>query len=308
MQLDEYLNEMFEPKEALWRFAAAMQETWRRTARSGFSVSDADLQNIEITHKAALSLVDEHFALISTQAKERQSNLIKYQAVKFISLGEDCLSRTVPTQWGLKPSARFGEKSCPFDLAVHPIHITSYLIEHGFEGYLETANLEFVEAAGYCFNSTLNVGFNHEVGRKYADDDFRLLTDVYNKRIQNFYRTIESEDKIVFIVHIQAPSEEKADQVERLWSILRSKWPTKQMLIVCVNTWPCGTQLDNTSVKNVPEAGINVLNIRYPWEGYVWHYVHHCFSPLGYQFEKELIDGIKRAVDGWIIADTPSYV
>ena len=35
-----------------------------------------------------------------------------------ISLGLNCLPRTLLTRWGLKPSKKLGEPSMPFDLAV----------------------------------------------------------------------------------------------------------------------------------------------------------------------------------------------
>lgn len=47
---------------------------------------------------------------------------------EIISLGQNCLPRTILTRWNIKPSKAQGELSCPFNLVKHELPRISYYI------------------------------------------------------------------------------------------------------------------------------------------------------------------------------------
>ena len=60
--------------------------------------------------------------------KIREKFILKYshwqKKVKIVSLGWDCLPRTIFTWWGIKKTKENGELSYPFDLSMHNLSST----------------------------------------------------------------------------------------------------------------------------------------------------------------------------------------
>ena len=119
MNLDEWHNELFRADAAEARLAPVLRGFMQMTSRDGFSLSPADLAEIDAGEERALALVGAAFAIMREQAVERRRNLEDFAGIEIVSIGEDCFSRSVLTRWGLKKFAKLGEKSAPFDLSVH---------------------------------------------------------------------------------------------------------------------------------------------------------------------------------------------
>ena len=56
---------------------------------------------------------------------------------EIVSLGVNCLPRTILTRWGIKPKKADGELSCPFDLVAHSPETILKCLQTNFEGYFD---------------------------------------------------------------------------------------------------------------------------------------------------------------------------
>ncbi len=216
---------------------------------------------------------------------------------KFVSLGEDCFPRTVLTRWGLKPSAECGEKSHPFDLAVHTITGIAGVLEARFEGYLDSANLFVSESEDVIRNRHHDVCYNHESPEIYAANDYAELRARYNRRIGNFYSDIDEAERVVFLIHAQNPNATPnyADEdLNRIAAAVRKTWPRKNYHIISVVTWPADAEISVTANKR----NFIRFDINYPLPGYIWHDQQWYATPEGVEFEKIVIDRIVKQLAG----------
>ena len=56
---------------------------------------------------------------------------------EIVSLGVNCLPRTILTRLGIKPCKADGELSCPFDLVMHKLDRITYYLSNNFEDYFD---------------------------------------------------------------------------------------------------------------------------------------------------------------------------
>lgn len=120
---------------------------------------------------------------------------IKYKNFKhqIISLGNNCMARTITTIYGLKPRKIYGEKTIATDQMFSPgikelLHLWNTNFEDFFEG------LEFSKERNSWFLPKYN---------SYAPHEFQLSKDefikVMKKRIKNFYEVIETDKYAIFL-------------------------------------------------------------------------------------------------------------
>ena len=62
---------------------------------------------------------------------------LKTNKYEIVSLGTNCLPRTVLTRGNIKPSKSDGELSCPFDLVSHPLETIVHCLETNFNDYFD---------------------------------------------------------------------------------------------------------------------------------------------------------------------------
>ena len=299
MNLDNLKNGSFSRKIAADRIAVVLHELTRLTNRADFSLSLADLEEIQHAREGARETVDTYFDLMTEKALERRANLVRYAGIQFISLGEDCFSRTIPTQWGLKPSAKLGEKTCPFDLSVHLVSMLPTIIRSDFEGYLDPENFSFLEDRGFCRNNALHIQFNHEMGRKFADNDFEILRDAYRRRIENFHELLAGDARSVFLIHFVRPRSETCIHIRNTLEVLKEKCATADILLICINTWEPDQEVDLRERELLDGENVAFVDVHYPFPNYVWFRPDCCFSPQGHLFEKDVILKLRQIVDGW---------
>ncbi len=253
-----------------------------------FVVSEADIARLNGT----LEDIRQRHERLSSQAMEvvsrRRQNLIKYSGLKIISLGVDCFPRTILTRWGLKPFAALGEASHPFDLAVHPLACIPDLLSSRFAGYMDVENLLFLESHLVVRNRKFGITFNHEIGAQYAEESFRELRHVYARRVTRLGDDVASANKLIYVLHIQRPNATDHAHLERLKCTLLDGWRLMPGCLIVINTHPHGTGYQRATVSRVDSFESNV-DIDHPFEGYVWHTPHHCFSAEGHSFEKDII-------------------
>jgi hypothetical protein len=300
VDINNLRNEFFSAQEVEKLMGDLLIEFSDRTSRRGLSISNADIDEIYEAHSKVQYIVNSTFERIIKQAEERQNNLIKYRDLKVISLGEDCLPRTLSTHWGIKPSAKLGEKSHPFDLAVHSIQSIVELIDRDFSGYLNSADLHFHDDIQIVRNKKLDITFNHEPGEDYKKNDFALLRSVYAKRVENFCTDVCKEGKILFVYHNENPEVTADSSQARLEEALSRKWSNKNYKLIVINTFSFSTEI-LAQVSNISSSSNTLtINACYPFDNYVWHIPGDCLSPAGYAFEKSIIDQITHYVDNWI--------
>jgi hypothetical protein len=270
-----------------------LQELFVLTARKSFSVSLDDENAILLARNAASSLLHEYFDMMADQVVERRKNLNGFHGMHFVSIGEDCFSRTVLTQWGVKPFAKLGEKSGPFDLSIHPVASTTTLIETDFAAYLDPEHLRFNEKTNFSNNEKLKISFNHETGPTYAESHFQPLIDIYARRLEHFRGIMASQAPTVLVLHSQRPSASTGSDICRLWTAVKGRWSVDNKVLVCIKTWPHGAEIVPSASVNDPR--IAILDIHYPCDGYVWYLPKYCFTREGFAFERQVIDFVKRA-------------
>ena len=229
-----------------------------------------------------------HFLFENLIEQYQNQLLLKNYNYKIISLGWTCLPRTVTTRWGLKPRKSQGEKSCPFDLAVHSYDTVCQLLDNNFEDYLNSRFLEIEKLKDgnlIVINKKYKCRFNHEKGQHWIDNDFSKLKDTYQKRINNFYDYIKSYP-ILFIL-------EKSDNVlpEELVEIIVRKFPKLKFKLLVIN---CSTNKYPDSYYQ--HESIIPFHLKKPSSDYIW-FLPRCYqNESGIRFERQLQEFIKISI------------
>ena len=124
---------------------------------------------------------------------------------EIVSLGLNCMPRTVLTHNGIKPSKAQGELSGPFDLVRHKLDSVIYYLGNDFKGYCD--DLFFVPRKR-CFIDFRGKGvWNKPDGTKFFHDkdcdknDIEKLTERITRRIKNFREIIKNEKPILFVIN-----------------------------------------------------------------------------------------------------------
>lgn len=279
-------NDNFSKENSNDLISTALARLWNNCSQTGLSISNDDILEIQAARRSAGELVDIFFARILETASVRQSNLLKQSNVKYISIGEDCFSRTLLTRWGIKPPAKFSENSHPFDLAIHPLASIVSLLRSNFENYLNPDFLIFDEKQNICINNKMNIHFNHEKGRDYYEDNFKKLQGTYKRRIGNFYKDLDFSGEVIFVLHVRHPNAETDKYISEIYgeiSRLRGDNPWS-VRVIC--TWPNGKRIIECGCEL---EGVRRLDINYPFDNYVWYNEMHASSRMGFDFEKEII-------------------
>lgn len=269
--------------------SSVLARLWNNCSQNGLSISNNDIFEIQAARSSAGELVDVFFARILETASVRQSNLLKQSNIKYISIGEDCFSRTLLTRWGIKPPAKFSEHSHPFDLAIHPLASIVSLLRSNFENYFNPDFLIFDEKQNICINNKMNIHFNHEKGRDYYENNFKKLQETYKRRIGNFYKDLDFSGETIFVLHVRHPNLETDKYISEIYeeiSRLRGDNPWS-IRVIC--TWPNGKKI----IECDRELGnIRRIDINYPFDNYVWYNEMHASSRMGFDFEKEIISNL----------------
>ncbi|MBB5692282.1 DUF1796 family putative cysteine peptidase [Muricoccus pecuniae] len=297
MELEAVHNDKFSVEAAETQLQKLLTSWLLATSGQSFSNSRADIAAIEEARRKALSMLNVTFDRMESSARYRRECLLKYAGVNFVSIGEDCFSRTVLTRWGLKPSAKFGERSMPFDLSVHQISSLANLLEQDFRGYTDPANLTYLEEKNFCSNVLYKVGFNHEVGREFAENNFERLREVYDRRLRNFRELLAHEDRKCFVLHVMQPRHANWSAVRRIWEWLRAN-SKGSVIMVCLCTWQYGQEITMAKREPVSVEGISLVDVNYPLPQYVWH--KHVVKNEAEGFERSVIDDLRIVVDGWL--------
>lgn len=295
--IDEEHNELVNRAELRDRMTALLRDLMMRSGRTRLSMSTRDISELQAAQDDTESVVDTYFGMMIEQANRRRENLIRYRRATVISLGEDCFSRTIATHWGLKRSSKLGEKSHPFDLAVHPLASIVRLLVSDFDSYMEVPDLFFDAEKKITFDRRLSISFNHEVGEQYSANNFDLLRSTYERRIANFRRDLETAQNPVFLFHNSRSAPRTSMEINELMGAVRTKCAVKPYLFIAIEN--AGEPTSGQSPVLVETVGACEFLIRaaYPFKGYTWHNPAHAFSRAGYEFERGVVDVISAVMD-----------
>ncbi len=199
-----------------------------------------------------------------------------------ISLGRNCLPRTVLTHAGYKPRKRDGELSLPFDLSIHSYESVCKLLDNDFQDYVNPDYI-CIDKNKIIHTKYTKVEFTHESIEDYLDfytqNNFEELILRYQKRIQNFYTYIADND-ILFVCNF-------AHYPNELSGIISRKFPDLRYKIVCLNYLP-NLDLNSDQLMRVmiPNNMDDNPNIDYfvlvpPEKNFKWHNARIKNTPLG---------------------------
>jgi hypothetical protein len=134
---------------------------------------------------------------------EQMQNDKKYEIV---SLGINCLPRTVLTRLGLKPRKAQGELSCPFDLVMHKLDRITYYLSNNFEDYFDDLYFKLGKKHIFDFRQkgtwrkTDGTQFRHDKDCKAGDKE-KLIARV-KSRIENFNNIMKNERPVLFVLNV----------------------------------------------------------------------------------------------------------
>jgi hypothetical protein len=222
-----------------------------------------------------------------------------------VSIGRNCLPRTVATRAGIQISKAEGELSLPFDLAVSSYSGVCDLVENDFTEFLNPTYLK-LNAKNIIYHSKYDFYFNHESvnGRhlKFGANNFAQLINVYRQRIKNWHHKLTTLDKILFITnHEVFPS--------KFHAIIHKQYPHLSFRILTLYT---SRPTEGTSEKDIlafyKQCKSGFPNIDYifmpqPTARYAWYKKEHYHHVLGKAFEQTIACNINESLNKLDAAD-----
>lgn len=250
-------------------------------------LAEADIAELERLRDRLQEYSDQQFDFAVRNARTRLANreILANYDYKLVSLGTDCLSRTIPTRWGLKPPKSLGERTHPFDLAIHPYEAVCEVLDRDFEDYLDVKWLG-MNNLNYVIHKKLKVHFNHEKGETFSANEYSYFIEQYRRRIANLRQDIAGHP-ILYVLHLTA------SRVPcQLYEILARRTP-HGFALLAIST--ANEPFDETTAADAP-PGLILEHIPYPYAGYVWHIPAHYASPAGQAFDRRIVAAVRRAI------------
>ncbi len=214
---------------------------------------------------------------------------MKIEYNNIVSLGKDCMSRTIPTRFLLKKKKEDGELTLPFDLAIHRYDAVCQLIESDFQGYTNPSNL-MVEN-GVIIHKKYFVRYTHEKSKLFFDNNFKLLIDKYKNRVENFHKYINNNNVLFVSTFPLYPIE--------LRNVIKNKFPNLAFKIINFDVRPFNEteNIYRSDAYKLNEEDIIYIRAPVPHKDYIWWKEEHNISTRGYEFESYLAYWIKKTLD-----------
>ena len=197
---------------------------------------------------------------------------------QIISLGNNCMARTIPTVYGLKARKIYGEKTIITDQTYFGnIKDLVYLWNTNFEDFLE----------GLCFSKELNAWYAPKY-KSHSPHEFQLTKEEFSKtikkRIKNFYEMLNT-DKYAIFLRFEAVKC-SAQDVKLLADKVRESRNGKPYKLIIVN--------HNEHIEGFHDE--NTIIIDYPMTlSAKWQY--ELDTEEGKKFCAAFIEPIKKIID-----------
>lgn len=172
--------------------------------------------------------------------------------MEIISLGTDCLFKTFMTELGYKKKRIDGEKTNPFDLAIHSYKSVLHFMMHGFDEYIKDDDI-YINDEGLLCNKRWNTVFVHESNSfkdiayigdcwkkqsleyNFIDNNYKELKRRYNRRIKDLeYILKDKEKEYIFCYHTRCN-----EHCAELYQWIKENY---------VNSWLIVINTNNTSI------------------------------------------------------------
>ena len=212
---------------------------------------------------------------------------------EIVSLGVNCLPRTILTRHGIKPRKADGELSCPFDLVAHRLDRIIYYLNNNFEDYFDDLSFKLRKRNVFDFRNKGiwvkedETQFFHDKDCKINDRE-KLISRVSN-RINNFNSIINNERPILFVLNITQKNGDIIELYNTLKKLRNGKF-FKLAVLDFESVTEFGTKFNDD---------IYVLRLPNPIDRYYtkWNTSKFIKSALGKYFEKNICDFIKNIID-----------
>ena len=192
---------------------------------------------------------------------------IGFEKYHLVSLGKNCFGRMFFTFWGQKPRKAEGEKTMPFDIAIHPLKTVIYLLKTHFQTYFD--DLVYSESNHYWTNPVLNIQFPHDFETEKA-----VIIERYKNRIQALDDVLQDQTPCLFFAYTD--TEASAEEINELNNLLAQLCThRKYKLVYMVFNHPLPSGINDNII---------VYRADYP-EGYVHMDKYTKFTKSGLSFE-----------------------
>lgn len=214
---------------------------------------------------------------------------------KIISLGWNCMPRTLLTLWMLKPSKGSGEKGMPFDLIGTSPGAVAHFLENDFADYF-AGKWVYKTLNGYtCWYNEIrdNISYPHEHWCDSTAEGLKALQKRVAERINNFREAMAFEGPVLFVCNKSKlwdtiPLDHKTEDIEDVCREIARLRGGKPFKIV---VWACNHNDECEKIE-----GAKLLKILYPHAQYIWHREER-FTPAGVKFEIELMNACRDALE-----------
>ncbi|MCJ2094465.1 papain-like cysteine peptidase [Methylobacterium sp. J-072] len=221
----------------------------------------------------------------------------RLQSINIISLGSDCLPKTLITKWGLRKSRLLGEKTLPFDLVYATPNATAKILADDFAGLLDPEKIVIHEGLNVPWIPSRRFCFNHEGADEFRINNYAALISRYEERIRRFKKMLSNGKPTIFLWNVLNPYTDELE-LQILSAIHTLKLQTKGSIrVLAVLTCEKTERYAIPSTTRVmPGATLTRISNRSP-EGYVFFDPAHYASEAGLRYEQGFLCALRDVID-----------
>lgn len=223
---------------------------------------------------------------------------------EIVSLGMNCLPRTILTMYGIKPRKAEGELTSPFDICIHPLKTIVSALENNFKGYYD--DIYFRKYKRHFLDFRNKGYWEKPDGTCYVHDKncktYEELITKLKKREDNLNSIINSELPVLFVLFVRFP--ESRQYVNKLYDILDKKISKRKKFILAVLDFNgIDTNLDYKSE-------IKVLNMEPPIPNFPndWNRTRFIKAPLGKYMHKSVCAFVQNIISNEFDKDVKNEI
>lgn len=221
----------------------------------------------------------------------RKMNLVNYAKrndYNIISLGLDCLPRSISAKYGLIVSREMGRKAGPFDLGVHKLSGMIAAIENRFNKYGDIQSMT-INKNGHICDESYGAIFNHDTKWTNLEAGFESLSEKLKKRVKSFEDYVTNPGFKIFFVHL--PFSKNPSDIALIYETIKQRNSIFDYFVYALSTLH-----SNPKRKIFSKMGCWSC-IPFPSENYVWHSVSSFITDEGIIFENTLLEELYGILD-----------
>ena len=228
------------------------------------------------------ALADELWEVMNDNRKFMKKHSGEY---KIVSLGTDCMARTYPTVYMLKPCRAAGEKGMPFDLARTPPQGLARVLENNFADYFNDKWSYDHENGRWTNDPATGMYYSHD--RDCGPEQLEELQKRLKRRIANFQEMLKFPGLVFFLLHKRLEGDIKdIDRACAALKKLRNDLPTR-IVVVANDAAETPAKLENGEY----------YYLQYPGKATDWFEPEVRFTPEGVRYEIEFVKLIRKLLE-----------